>query len=523
MNQEWLDNRFAGLSPANFGAGVHFRTISPLRPPSGFENVWSEVSSDEARGVDLNEHLFEQTLALIVIADPTVDNEYATLRNFVETLDELPEPPAAVIWLQHKPLPQLHLQSMEGDTNGDAVSELLALGLDGVVPWELLGFDLCVQVRSRISRRSSLTRLLEETTNSRRRQTQYADYLQKCIDSILWDHLRSRLCPCIPPVRVDIPAGLPIALGDVTIGRKLGRGMFGSVHILEKPPDVEASGPREVVKVMEKKHVKDFLDLSCMKRMIDVMHLLSSDKWQHPNITSLHKVYQTPTHICLRMEFGGDCNLYERLRRRDKPDGRHRPIPYKFIVLLVRQLLLAVAHLHTGPSVCHRDVKPENCIIQEDSHMIHLKLTDFDMAMVQGAQTVCRSACGTLPFTAPEVLLKSQYCGKKADMWSLGIVLFEILCGLHIIEQVLAVNEDTLRSVHAGQPNMSVAKKIHDAFRRPGAASEIFDMYVFPDLQELVQIMSPLISDLVTVSVDGRLNASNLAVRMRDLERETNR
>jgi len=379
-----------------------------------------------------------------------------------------------------------------------------------------------VQVRSRISRTSSLTRLLEETTD-RRSRIQYAGYLQRCNDAIIWDHLRSRLCPCIPPVEVDIPAGLPVALGDANLGRKLGSGMFGSVYMLEHPPGSGAGGQREVVKVMEKKQVKDFQDLICMKRMIDVMHLLSSDKWQHPNITSLHKVYQTPTHICLRMEFGGDCNLYERLRRRDKPDGRHRPIPYKFIVLLVRQLLLAVAHLHTGPSVCHRDVKPENCIIQEDSHMIHLKLTDFDMAMVQGAQTVCRSACGTLPFTAPEVLLKSQYCGKKADMWSLGIVLFEILCGLHIIEQVLAVNEDTLRSVHAGQPNMSVAKKIHDAFRRPGAASEIFDMYVFPDLQELVQIMSPLIGDLVTVSVDGRLNASNLAVRMRDLERETNR
>jgi len=286
---------------------------------------------------------------------------------------------------------------------------------------------------------------------------------------------------------------------------------------------VEASGPREVVKIMEKKHVKDFQDLSCMKRMIDVMYLLSSDTLQHPNITKLYQVYHTPSHICLRMEFGGGLNLYERLQRRDRPDGRHSPIPYKFIVLLVRQLSVVMAHLHTGPSVCHRDVKPENCIIHEDNHSIHLKLTDFDMAMVQGAQKLCRSACGTLPFTAPEVLLKSQYCGKKADMWSLGIVLFEILCGLHIIEQVLAVNEDTLRSVHAGQPNMSVAKKIHDAFRRPGAASEIFDMYVFPDLQELVQLMSRLISDLVTVSVVDRLNASNLAVRMLDLERETNR
>jgi len=322
---------------------------------------------------------------------------------------------------------------------------------------------------------------------------------------------------------VDIPAGLPIALGDVTIGRKLGRGMFGSVHILEKPPDVEASGPREVVKVMEKKHVKDFLDLSCMKRMIDVMHLLSSDTWQHPSITKLYQVYHTPSHICLRMEFGGGLNLYERLQRRDRPDGRHSPITYKFIVLLVRQLSVVMAHLHTGPSVCHRDVKPENCIIHEDNHSIHLKLTDFDMAMVQGAQKLCCSVCGTLPFTAPEVLLKSQYCGKTADIWSLGVVLCELLCGSHIIEQVLAVNEEDLRSVHAGHPNMSVAKKIYDTFRRPRVASEILEEYVLPDLQELVPVISPLIGDLVTVSVDDRLSAANLAVRTQALEHETSR
>jgi len=322
---------------------------------------------------------------------------------------------------------------------------------------------------------------------------------------------------------MHIPAGIPAEFDGATVGRMLGRGMFGSVHTLQQPSGVPVPDLGEVVKIIDKKGVTDFQDLSCMKRMIDVMQLLSSDRWQHPNLIKLYQVIHTRSHICLRMESGGDFNLHKRLQMRETVEGR---LSYQCVVELLQQLAAVVAHLHLGPSVCHRDIKPENCIIHEHENRIQMKLADFDLAMIQNDQTMCRSACGTLPFTAPEVLLENQYCGKTADIWSLGVVFFEILCGVRIIEQVLALSEEEMQGAdprNPGRPNTAVAMRIRSAFQRQGSVAEILEGYIFPDLQDLRYMMAPWVNDLLHVDVSQRLRASHLAERSAPLAHESNR
>merc|ERR1711870_44303 len=111
---------------------------------------------------------------------------------------------------------------------------------------------------------------------------------------------------------------------------------------------------------------------------------------------------------------------------------------------LLSQVTDVVAHLHLGPQICHRDLKPENVIVQDvPNRPLVIKLADFDLAAILPGTATCRSPCGTVPFTAPEVLLQREYRGMAADMWSLGIVMLEITCGVRIVEKILSIMDNS--------------------------------------------------------------------------------
>ncbi len=107
--------------------------------------------------------------------------------------------------------------------------------------------------------------------------------------------------------------------------------------------------------------------------------------------------------------------------------------------------------MHGDPlRVCHRDVKPENILVTEPPDAEPLvKLTDFDLAVAQAPGERCRRPCGTMPFTAPEVVLEQSYCGFAADVWSMAVVVLEVQCGLHVLESATGLprvsNETTVQ------------------------------------------------------------------------------
>lgn len=78
-----------------------------------------------------------------------------------------------------------------------------------------------------------------------------------------------------------------------------------------------------------------------------------------------------------------------------------------------RQVVSAVKHLHTGPRICHRDVKPENVVLSATGAGVAAKLIDFDTAMVFSDRVSCRATCGTFPFMAPEVAEKDRRLAQK--------------------------------------------------------------------------------------------------------------
>lgn len=90
------------------------------------------------------------------------------------------------------------------------------------------------------------------------------------------------------------------------------------------------------------------------------------------------------------------------------------------------QLASAIAYCHDH-NIYHRDIKPENLLLDEN---YQLKVADFGLAAIRtDSEALLRTECGTRSYMAPEVLARQQYDGKKADCWSVGVVLFIMLSG----------------------------------------------------------------------------------------------
>ncbi|KAF7012018.1 hypothetical protein CFC21_026255 [Triticum aestivum] len=93
------------------------------------------------------------------------------------------------------------------------------------------------------------------------------------------------------------------------------------------------------------------------------------------------------------------------------------------------QLVSALAHVHSR-GVFHRDVKPENLLLDEHGD---LKLTDFGLCVLAdrhlGADGLAATSCGSPAYVAPEILYKKRYDAGKVDVWSSGVALFSLTAG----------------------------------------------------------------------------------------------
>lgn len=89
-----------------------------------------------------------------------------------------------------------------------------------------------------------------------------------------------------------------------------------------------------------------------------------------------------------------------------------------------RQIMSAMQYCHTF-NICHRDLKPENILLNSQSQV---KIADFGMAALhQSEGHRLETACGSPHYAAPELLKNRAYRGDRADIWSLGVILYAIL------------------------------------------------------------------------------------------------
>lgn len=178
-----------------------------------------------------------------------------------------------------------------------------------------------------------------------------------------------------------------------------------AVHIL--------TGEKVAIKVMNKKELGS--DLPRVQREIDAMKNLS-----HQHVCQLYHVIQTDDYIFMVMEYAPGGELFDYIVAKDKlKEDEARGF--------FRQIVSAVAYIHER-GYAHRDLKPENLLLDEDQN---IKLIDFGLvAKPRGGMTDhLDTCCGSPAYAAPELISGFPYHGNEVDLWSMGVLLYALLCG----------------------------------------------------------------------------------------------
>lgn len=104
----------------------------------------------------------------------------------------------------------------------------------------------------------------------------------------------------------------------------------------------------------------------------------------------------------------------------------HGPLPVEKVQRIFTQLVGAVAYVHSKSCV-HRDLKLENILLDKRENV---KLCDFGFTReYEGKSSNLQTFCGTICYSAPEMLKGEKYAGEKVDVWSLGVILYALLAG----------------------------------------------------------------------------------------------
>lgn len=103
--------------------------------------------------------------------------------------------------------------------------------------------------------------------------------------------------------------------------------------------------------------------------------------------------------------------------------NKYGPLSEHDAIYVFRQMMCAMEYCHSF-NICHRDLKPENILLSDDGEV---KIIDFGMAALHQNNQKLQTACGSPHYAAPELLKSKTYRGDKADVWSMGVILFAML------------------------------------------------------------------------------------------------
>ena len=140
----------------------------------------------------------------------------------------------------------------------------------------------------------------------------------------------------------------------------------------------------------------------------------------HPNILRVFEAYEDNNFIYIVTELLTGGELFDMLLKEGKFDEEKS-------AEIIRQTLVALSYCH-ATKLAHRDLKPQNLLIESKEGKMFIKLIDFGLSKFFDKSTIFKEALGTPLFMAPEILKQQPY-NYKVDIWSLGIMLFMMLTG----------------------------------------------------------------------------------------------
>lgn len=206
-----------------------------------------------------------------------------------------------------------------------------------------------------------------------------------------------------------------VTLADFEIVKHIGKGASGRVYLVRDVRNDE----QLALKVIEKSSVVESAD--AYRHALDERIVLEQ-ACKHPFILDMRYAFQNIRRLFLVTEYCGGGDLFEFLTRLCKPMSEEKAR------VVVAEILLALEKVHSL-GVVYRDLKLENVLLDSKGHV---RVADFGLAKTlrgkDGSLQRTKTFCGTREYVAPEMLADQEY-DFSVDYWTIGILLYEILCG----------------------------------------------------------------------------------------------
>ncbi|CAI5467623.1 unnamed protein product [Closterium sp. Yama58-4] len=194
--------------------------------------------------------------------------------------------------------------------------------------------------------------------------------------------------------------------------KELGRGNFGVIHLCE---NLE-TGERYACKTITKAKLECWDDVDDVKREVHVLETLRG----HPHVVSIIETIEDEKEVHIIMELCEGGELFDRILERKYYGERQA-------AKVIRSVVEVLDFCHQR-GIVHRDLKPENILLVSKRSDTRCKVIDFGMAYCLKPGERCKLRAGTPNYIAPEVIAKNY--GAEADVWSAGVILYVLLCGL---------------------------------------------------------------------------------------------
>ena len=214
----------------------------------------------------------------------------------------------------------------------------------------------------------------------------------------------------------------------------LGKGKFGLVKLgIHK-----LTGRKVAIKIINKQGITE-QEMQLTKTEIEILKI-----GQHPNIITLYDVIENEDKIYIIMEYCAGSDLFAYIEQ------RNFKLPEKHAAEIIRKLSSAVYYLHSF-GIIHRDVKPENILMTDNTEHADIRLLDFGLSKIVRSGEKCTEPYGTLSYVSPEVLQDIPY-DERCDLWSIGVITYLLLSGVLPFDDENNIKEIARKTVYEKTP-----------------------------------------------------------------------
>jgi serine/threonine-protein kinase Psk1 len=239
------------------------------------------------------------------------------------------------------------------------------------------------------------------------------------------DQHSSSLSTLCPDQRASSMMSRKMTAADFTTLKCLGKGTYGTVHLVKQHSSNRLFAQKQFRKASLTVHKKLVEQTKTERSILESVN-------RHPFIVNLYYAFQDCEKLYLILEYAQGGELFHHLEM-------EKFFSEDIAAFYMAEMILALDHLHHNVGVIYRDLKPENCLLDSEGHLL---LTDFGLSKVavEDPSTPGSSRCnstgiGTIEYMAPEVIRGSELSaigpgyGKQCDWWSLGALGFDLLTG----------------------------------------------------------------------------------------------